>query len=293
MKDIKDINILVAGDIMLDKYLCGDVERISPEAPVPVVKITKEYSTLGGCGNVVRNLREIGVQVTCISAIGNDEAGSIVLKELTNLNVDKKLIVTEKVTTQKTRIIANMSNTQMLRIDEEDIKYVNSDSVKIDGTYDIIIVSDYNKGMITSGLMYELRALNVPIIVDPKPENMWMYNDVFMITPNKKEYDSMCLSTNHLFSQNIRYILKTLGKDGMEIQEFGKSNISIPAIPIDVYDVTGAGDVVISIVAVCIAKGLEVSVAIKIANKCAGLAVTQSGTSLVDKNLFLGLIDKL
>lgn len=287
LKSIKDVNILVAGDIMLDHYVMGDVDRISPEAPVPIVKITKEYNMLGGCGNVIRNLREIGVGVTCVAAIGADIPGASIAQKLVNLDVKMKMVRRKDlVTTEKIRYIANAGYNQMLRVDREKIQHIKPSNFNVDEDYDIIIVSDYAKGMVTAELMSKLKKSNIPILVDPKPQNMWLYSDVFMLTPNKKEYDEMCMSATHPFAQGIRYILKTLGKEGMELFENGKEVCSVPTIPVDVYNVTGAGDTVVAIVGVCLAMGLDVERAVKVANKCAQYVVTQPDTSVVPKKMF-------
>jgi len=292
LKAIKDIKILVVGDIMLDHYVCGEVERISPEAPVPILRATEEYYALGGCGNVIRNLKSIGASVTCIAAIGNDLAGKKIMDELDELNVVSNLIVREEMTTKKTRYIANNGHTQMFRVDREDVKYVKLNSLRIEDDHDVIIVSDYDKGMVTSSLMSFLKEMNIPIIVDPKPNNMWLYDDVFMITPNKKEYDEICTSDTHPFARGIRYILKTLGKDGMELLEDEEKVCSVSAIPVDVYNVTGAGDTVVAMVSLSLAMGLEVEAAVKVANKCAQYVVTQPGTSVVPKKMFKGFVRK-
>ncbi len=286
MKELEDINILVVGDIMLDHYIYGNAERLSPEAPVPVIKATKEYYNLGGCGNVVRNIRKLGPNVTCLAAVGKDKAASIIHKELNKLGVSKKIIETDEVTTQKIRIVATQGHTQIVRVDKEEIKPVKLGRSKIEGDFDIIVISDYAKGMITADLMSRIKKLNIPIIADPKPSNMWLYNDVFMITPNKKEYDEICLSSEHPFSKNIRYVLRTLGKEGMELME-EEETLSIPSIPVDVYNVIGAGDTVISVMAVCISLGIDVNIAAKIANDCARYVITQPGTSTIYKKTFL------
>ena len=293
LKRIKDIKILVVGDIMLDHYVCGEVERISPEAPVPILRTTEEYHTLGGCGNVIRNIKSIGANVTCIAAIGNDLAGKKIMDELDLLGVKTNLIIKEEMTTRKTRFIANNGHIQMFRVDRENVKYVKSNSFKIEDDYDIIIVSDYAKGMITADIMNKLKNKDVPIIVDPKPKNMWLYNDVFMITPNKKEYNEICTSDQHPFTRGIRYILNTLGKEGMQLMEeqLGELKVcSVPTIPVDVFNVTGAGDTVVAVVGVCVAMGLDVEASIKVANSCAQYVVTQPGTSVVSKKMFKGFV---
>ena len=291
MKKLEDTNILVVGDIMLDHYIYGNAERLSPEAPVPVVKVTKEYYNLGGCGNVARNIRKLGPNVTCIAAVGKDKPASIIHKELKKLGITKKIVETDEVTTQKIRIVANQGHTQIVRVDKEKTKPVKLGDIEIGNGFDIIVVSDYAKGMITADLMHRIKELNIPIIVDPKPSNMWLYNDVFMITPNKKEYDEICLSSEHPFSKNIRYVLRTLGKEGMELME-EEETYSIPSIPVDVYNVIGAGDTVVSVMAVCISIGVEVSVAAKIANDCARYVITQPGTSTIYKKAFFKIVGR-
>lgn len=291
MKKINDVSILVVGDIMLDHYVRGDVERISPEAPVPILKVTDEYNMLGGCGNVIRNLRKLGANVTCVAAVGNDYPGRAVLKRLKKLRVGLNVIVRDDIiTTRKTRFIANNGYIQMLRADREEVKYVKSDSLVIENNYDIIIVSDYAKGMITAGIMSKLKDMGIPIIVDPKPKNMWLYNNVFMITPNKKEYEEICISSEHPFTQGVRYILKTLGKEGMKLMEDGAEDCSISTIPVDVYNVTGAGDTVVAIVGVCVAMGLDVETSVKVSNRCAQYVVTQPDTSTVPKKMFKNFV---
>jgi len=289
MKKIEDINILVVGDIMLDHYILGDVERISPEAPVPVVNVYDDDFSLGGCGNVVRNLTELGVQASCITDFGHDEAGQFIADELVRLKCRYTNLLSSKITTQKIRIIGGETQTQMIRIDREDTSPAEY-KLDIENSYDIIIVADYGKGVVTRGLMDKLRAMNTPIIVDPKPENIEIYGDVFMITPNQKEWDAM------RWKDGLTYIfehaLVTKGKDGMRLLGVGKEPIIIPTIPVKVFNVSGAGDTVTAIMAVCIALGFDPEKSAHIANECAGYVVTQPGTSVVPKGLFLEIMNK-
>jgi len=167
VKEIKDLHILVIGDIMLDRYIVGDVSRISNEAPVPIVNVTDDFSTLGGCGNVVRNLREIGAKVACLASIGCDPEGSQILKHLADLKVDSHIIVASENTTLKERIIADERKIQMLRLDRESTEVVEYDRVmkefeKIYLSYDMIIISDYAKGMITEQLMEQVNRAGPP-----------------------------------------------------------------------------------------------------------------------------------
>ena len=296
MKSVEKIKILVVGDIMLDRYVVGDVSRISPEAPVAVVNVIDEYSTLGGSGNVVRNIRETGAQVDCLSSIGGDIEGKIILDKLKGIGVKPLLCFGSERTTAKERIIAEHRSVQMLRIDREVITPVPSEiSIsKLKQTkndYDIIIVSDYNKGMITSKLMTYLKEnMKARIIVDPKPINGWMYNDIFMITPNEKEWQRMQIASNYVLD-NVEYILQTLGSKGMRLIH-GEDISNIKAVPVEIYNVSGAGDTVIAMMAVCLSMGLLPKHAAEFANQCAGYVVTQPGTSVVPKNKFMDILSR-
>lgn len=295
MKQLESLKILVVGDIMLDRYVMGEVERISPEAPVPIVKVSEEYFTLGGCGNVVRNLRELGPQVECLASIGWDRSGEIIEEELDNLKV-KKLIVNEsKVTTVKERVIADERKIQMIRVDRECTRPINVDVLinKLEETpseYDMIVVSDYAKGVISHKLMAYLHHMKYPIIVDPKPQNQSMYGRVFMITPNHKEWISMEIEDQC----SAEYTLITEGQKGMTLYDNvsavrGKEKIESEAV--EVYNVSGAGDTVVAVMATCLSMGYTPFESATVANKCAAYVVTQVGTTVVPKDVFLSNLD--
>ncbi|MGD2072716.1 MAG: PfkB family carbohydrate kinase [Candidatus Thorarchaeota archaeon] len=291
MKKIGDVNVLVVGDIMLDKYIIGEVERISPEAPVPIVKAKRKTFTLGGCGNVVRNIREIGANVSCLSSIMQDEAGKVITEKLKDIEVEDLLTDSSLVTTVKERVIASERQIQMLRIDHEInekinhldlINFLQNSKVK---RFDTIVVSDYAKGVVSKGLMEHLRSLNSPIIVDPKPENFKIYGKVFMFTPNEKEWNNIKQSES-FFSMGSKYILITKGRTGMELRDFNQ-HWEIPAPEVhQIYNVSGAGDTVIAIMSTCLSLGFNPLESAKIANKCAGYVVTQPGTSIIPKEIF-------
>lgn len=290
MKDLKDIRILVVGDIMLDKYVVGNVSRISPEAPVPIVHVNNEYSTLGGCGNVVRNLCELGVTVVCSASIGNDHAGLQILQLLESIAAKSSLVCGSRITTVKERIVADERKVQMLRIDREindfvDERHVINKLKERNCVYDMIVVSDYNKGMICLELMDFLRSLEAPIIVDPKPCNGFIYENPLMITPNKEEWRDMELA-DECYPE---FVLVTEGKDGMTLYDHrqGRSKIKIEGKPVEVYNVSGAGDTVVSVMAICLAMDIYPDKAARIANDCAAYVVTQPGTSTVPKNIFV------
>lgn len=293
IKNISDCRILVVGDIMLDKYIVGDVDRISPEAPVPVVNVFNEFSTLGGCGNVISNLRELGAKVTCISKVGVDLFGAEIINKLNDLGVEDFMVrEPNKITTVKERVVANHRMTQLVRIDREDVTPLDSKLIEYDFEYeitmeptqDIIIISDYNKGVITKDLVSILKKTGIPIVADPKLQNVPLYNDVMMITPNKKEYKEIVDNNIEL---NNDYILKTLGRHGMEIIDTEKgSSFDIKSSQVDVYNVSGAGDTVVAVISLCLAMGIDLIKSAKIANESARYVVQQPGTSVVPKEVF-------
>lgn len=294
--DLKDKSILVVGDIMLDHYVMGEVERISPEAPVPIVHVHKEYSTLGGCGNTVRNIKELGANVYCLASIGKDQYGRDIVSHLGKIGAIPILVFESKNTIVKERVIANERKVQMIRIDREHIERINSKIVieqlnEYDIQYDVIVISDYAKGMITLDLMNHLHKLNAPIIVDPKPKNFKLYNHVFMITPNEKEWEEIIGLTFPDPPNSMDYVLLTQGRRGMILMEHDdRSDTIITGDPVEVYNVSGAGDTVVSIMAVCLSMGWNPIDSAYVANKCAAYVVTQSGTSVVPKDKFIQIV---
>ncbi len=295
MKKLEDINILVTGDIMLDRYIEGTVERISPEAPVPVVEVVNEYSTLGGAGNVVRNIRELGPNVVCLSSIANDNNGNIILNKLIELGVTPLLVRDSKITTTKERIIASDRKIQMLRVDKEVIENIDAMTLieVLNPDYnleyfDMIVVSDYAKGVITSVLMQYLNNSGCKFIVDPKPKHKNIYGNPFLITPNEKEAKEMG-GSNKLIIDGSQYVLETKGKKGMTLYD-NIQNWNIDSEKIEVYNVSGAGDTVISVMASCLSMGWDPLNSAIIANKCACYIVTQPGTSTVPKEKFKSIL---
>ena len=296
MKNLEDISILVIGDIMLDKYVMGEVERISPEAPVPIVHVYEEHSTLGGCGNVVNNLRELGVKVVCLSSIANDSNGKILLKKLIEISVEPLLIGDSKTTITKERVIASERKVQMIRIDRECVTDIDSDELvkALENDYDIhdfdiVVVSDYAKGVITEGLMEYLNDSDVKYIVDPKPpRNRGFYGNPYLITPNEKEADEMGSSVGMNLSQS-EYVLETKGKRGMTL--YGDEQFwNINADEVEVYNVSGAGDTVIAVMAATLSMGWNPLDSAYIATRCASYVVTKPGTSVVPKEIFMGIL---
>ncbi len=291
IKRIEHVKILVVGDIMLDKYVITEVNRISPEAPVVIANVKEEYHTIGGCGNVVRNIKALGAQVDCLASVHIGYNGERIKDELDRIGVGDMVVYGSKETTVKERIIADERKVQMIRIDREHIEKVDAKKVintfkKYKKTnYDIIIISDYAKGMITNDLMNFLKTQNTRIIVDPKPINGFLYNDVFMVTPNEKEWKIMKLTSQYNL-KNVQYVLETKGSKGMTLYDFNQSWDIITEKPLDIYNVSGCGDVVIAIMAVCLSMGSSPIASAKVANKCAGYTATKAGTSVITKDKF-------
>jgi len=319
--------VLVIGDIMLDVFLWGTVNRISPEAPVPVVEIKRETYHLGGAANVAHNISALGGKVFLCGRIGNDSAGQELLKLFGEKGIDATGVVAcpDVCTTVKTRVIAH--NQQVVRFDREvrtplrdDALARVTDFLKATAPPDVVVVSDYAKGVITSDLMNVVKSLSqrtgTPLIVDPKVSNKHLYSDVTVLTPNKNEaiqmagYDvtnshvgaDLCVCPDagnhaglplHAIMKELRckFLLVTRGSEGMTLFEDNRDPVHIPACARKVFDVTGAGDTVVAVLALGMAVGLSVHEAAYLANIAAGFVVGEVGTAVVTsqqlKNLLL------
>ena len=300
--------LLVVGDLMLDEYVWGNVDRISPEAPVQVVSVNSEQYTLGGCGNVVNNLVALGAAVSVLGVAGTGRNARLMLDKLDELGVDRRGIIQEqqRPTTKKTRIIAE--HQQVLRIDRETKKEISGQTFEtlinlaeqiIDET-DIILLSDYGKGLITRPLVTRLAALaqarNKIIIADPKGLDFTKYAGISLLTPNRREaalaagieisdQKSLTAAGNRLFEKTgVQKILITCGKDGMVFFEPGKKPVHFSTRAREVYDVSGAGDTVVSVLGLGIAAGLSFKHAISLANIAAGIVVGKVGTATVSRS---------
>jgi rfaE bifunctional protein kinase chain/domain len=299
----KQIRVLVIGDLMIDEYLWGNVDRISPEAPVPVVAIETESQTLGGAGNVINNLTAMGATFFAIGTAGTGKAGLMIFEKLTELGVETDGIVSEpdRPTTRKTRVIA--SNQQVLRIDKEIKKQITASTLEklmaiIEnkmGDVDVIIISDYDKGLVTKELVARTVALakthGVLTLADPKSLNFSKYAEISVLTPNKKEaglaVNMDILTEQDLFSAGekimdqagLEKLLITCGKDGMALFEKGGPPHVIASKARQVFDVSGAGDTVISLLGLGLAAGLSFHNAAMVANAAAGIVVAKVGTA--------------
>ena len=301
MKLNKKTNILVIGDLMIDHYLWGSCDRISPEAPVQVVNVKKESSVLGGAGNVINNLVALGSNVDVISVIGNDNVANELKSLLKNINVSTSNLVVEndRKTSKKSRLIA--SQQQVLRYDMESIDDINENSYKqIIQTlekninkYSSIILSDYGKGVLTTNLTKDIIKIanenNVKVLVDPKGKDYSKYKGSYTLTPNKKEAmeatnidikdeSSLIEALKSLKTQcNLEVSLITLSEQGIAI--FDDELTIKPTVAREVYDVTGAGDTVIASIAFALGNDLDIKDAIYFANLAAGVVVGKIGSA--------------
>ena len=293
--DFSNIKILLIGDFMIDHYIIGTSHRMSPEAPVPVVVPEKEYSVPGGAGNVTMNLRAMGAHVTCVGAVGDDSWGKKLLSMLANEGISTEYIsiIDNHPTTLKQRIY--LDNKQVARLDTEKIIDWNPSSKvqrKIsDSDYDIIILSDYNKGVLNHPWVGINNVDN--IIVDPKKDDFIHYKNADIITPNLNELQraskieinndkSIVDACNVLIKKcNFNYIVVKKGNKGMTI--VGRNNFvnHIEAHFVKNPDVTGAGDTVVSALALAFAKTKDIKVSAKIANAAAAVVVGKTGTATI------------
>ena len=292
LRRLKKLRILVVGDVILDSYLIGKVERISPEAPVPILEVEGEEFRLGGAGNVAKNLSSLGVNTLLCGVIGKDEPGSILKSLLADNGVEAFLVEDDRPTTKKTRVVS--LNQQLLRIDWESREKVEGESLKklrefirkvnVDG----VIVSDYAKGVITQEVIQEIRSKGVFWAVDPRPVNKALYRDAFLMTPNEKELRELMkplsggveeLGEKLREELNLDTLVVTRGPKGMTLfREYIKH---FPARARKVYDVTGAGDTVIATLTAFKLAGASWEEACELANICAGIVVGEFGTASV------------
>jgi len=311
-ESFNELNALVLGDVMLDAYYFGNVERISPEAPVPVVSVSSKDRRLGGAANVALNLKNLGAQVRVCAVVGNDRDGELLKDLFEKEGIISSGIVTDfhRTTTIKTRIIAN--DQQVLRVDEEDLGEIRPETEAEILAYiqnhidslDVIVLQDYNKGLLSKSLIQKtIRIANksdIPVVVDPKKENFLNYKNVSLFKPNRKELveglklegplkrhediSNAIIALNEKI--NAEHIMVTLSEDGTAILK--ASDISFfPAHPRKIIDVSGAGDSVISVAALCIALSLEAVHIAALSNLAGGLVCEHVGVIPIDKKLFL------
>ena len=298
----KKPNILVIGDLMIDHYLWGSTNRISPEAPVQVVDIQKETTVLGGAGNVVNNLVSLGADVMVISVVGEDEVSIELTKMLEDINVRHYLICDEnRKTTKKSRIIASAQ--QIIRYDQESKEDISAESealitmglLNIIEQFDVVLVSDYGKGVITDSLMGKINfcasGSDTKVLVDPKGDDYRKYIGSYLLTPNKKEAES-ATKIDIKDDESLKVALKklhntaclqvpmiTLSEDGIAILDENNEVVKKPTVAREVFDVTGAGDTVLASLGYCLALEKSIIDSIEFANLAAGVVVGKIGSA--------------
>jgi rfaE bifunctional protein kinase chain/domain len=302
LKKFKDRKVLVIGDFMLDEYIEGKVERISPEAPVPIVEARETTFRPGGAANVAVNVKSLGGSVTVLGVVGNDEGGERLRKILSGKGINTELLLedTSRPTTRKTRIISGSQ--QLLRVDWESKNYISEKLRKELLTYllenyrdfDVIVISDYGKGVVTKELFEitgEIRK-RTPVFLDPKERNFPIYRNVTAMTPNIKETfqavgikpisdkDAERAGKKLIERFNLEYAVVTRSERGISIVT-GKEVKHIPTRAKQVFDVTGAGDTVIASFSLAVAAGALPFEAGEIANLAAGIVVGKLGTATV------------
>lgn len=293
--DFSSVKILLIGDFMIDRYIIGKSTRMSPEAPVPVVIPQNEYTVPGGAGNVAMNLCALGAQVTCVGYMGNDKDGIDLMRHLQKENIDcnNLELISSIRTTSKTRFICN--DTQIMRLDVEEKlenlwKPKSIESLEYD-EYDIILLSDYNKGVLNNQWFNEINHKR--IFVDPKKNDFSFYSNANIITPNfnelqrasqikikdDKSIEKACKII--IKNSNIKYVIAKKGNKGMTI--VGRNNFvkNIDPYKVKNPDVTGAGDTVIAALSTVYAKTNDIEISAQVANAAASIVVSKVGTSIV------------
>ena len=302
---IAKIHCLVIGDLMLDEYLWGKAVRISPEAPVQVVDVIREELRLGGAGNVVNNLAELGAQVSVCSVVGEDDNGLALLNAFSNkgMSIDAIFLDPARRTSRKTRVVA--ANQQIVRIDREsrdalsdEIEQQVCSWIRANATrFSIILLSDYLKGVLTrkviETVLESARPSGIPVLVDPKGVDFARYRGATIMTPNRKEAEAASgvsiIDTESLVraavtimeTTGLEYLLITRSEEGMSLFSQTAEPVHIPTVAREVFDVSGAGDTVLASLAVGMAAGLGLPEAARLANISAGIAVAKLGTSTV------------
>jgi len=316
MPELGPVRVLVAGEVILDRYLHGDVSRISPEAPIPVLRVTRREEKPGNAGFVMANLRALGAEVSAASVVGSDRDGALLRDIFSGLGIGMRAMISDpgRPTTVKARLLgsvqsANRATQQLLRVDEEDsmplapaierelIARMRRELPRVHG----VLISDINKGLLTPNLLHAIidgaRQRKIPVIVDPRvTEDFSIYRGATAITPNRFETetatgikmadrDAWRTAGEMLIKRhNLDACLVTLDRDGMYLVERGGAATYIPTAPREVYDVTGAGDVVLSTFGLFVIGGLGFSSAARLANLAASIEVTRMGTDVISRD---------
>lgn len=297
--------VAVLGDFMLDRYIWGDAHRVSPEAPVPVVFSQREEDRPGGAGNVVANLAKLGAKVECYGLLGKDIAAHELESRLKDLGAETSGLLQHpnRPTSKKVRIMARSQ--QMLRVDQEDVAWIEEVwqerilACLAESTWDVLVLSDYGKGLLSRELVRNVLRLaaerKAPSLVDPKRKDFRHYSGATLVTPNRAEAEAAIGSALTTYSElaqqgealrqkcDLTGLLITLGAEGMYLLREDAEPLHVPTAARQVYDVTGAGDTVISAMALALGAGVPWDIAVRLANAAAGLAVAQVGTAVVSR----------
>jgi D-beta-D-heptose 7-phosphate kinase/D-beta-D-heptose 1-phosphate adenosyltransferase len=304
--------VLVIGDLMVDQFIWGKVSRISPEAPVPVVEVVSESLMLGGCANVLNNIHSMGGRASVAGVIGSDAMGDWLVRELAEKGVDADGVIIEKgrPTTVKTRIVAG--HQQVVRFDREKRMAVAKESVsgvlgylrRVKKDLGAVVLSDYGKGMVSrdllKGIREEIAGSGILLFVDPKSNDFTLYEGSDVITPNHHEAiralgleesaDIVSAGMELLRKFQIGSVLITRGEEGMTLFERNGEPVHIPAMAKEVFDVTGAGDTVIGVLALAAASGASLREAAVLANHAAGIVVGKVGTATASREELRGVL---
>ena len=310
LRDFAHCQILVIGDVMVDEYLWGHIERISPEAPVPILKVVRNEATLGGAGNVIRNLRALGAGVKVCAVVGEDETGAEIRTLIGDLSVDTRGIICDpsRKSTRKVRLMSLEHGQQVFRMDEETVQGVSGNIeaeliAQIEAaasSAQVILCSDYSKGVLSNpvlGAIFRIaRESDIASVVGPKGPDAQKYRGATILMPNQRELaeltrttmdgngwlmDSACRLVEGL---DLEAAVVTRGKDGMSLfvaSSEGLRRVDIPTMAKSVYDVTGAGDTAISVLAAMMAAEESLESAVYLANLAAGIKVGKRGTNPV------------
>jgi D-beta-D-heptose 7-phosphate kinase/D-beta-D-heptose 1-phosphate adenosyltransferase len=302
--------VLVIGDLMLDEYLWGHIQRISPEAPVPILSLVRRGYALGGAGNVVKNLRTLGAQVSVLGAVGEDETGQQIVRLLDELGVDRQGVLRDqgRLSSRKTRLVSMEHGQQVFRLDEESTHPINQTQEyallacleAILPSVNAILCSDYLKGVLTEGFLQETFRLakqrNLCVTVAPKDSNRTKYRGAGILVPNAVELARLAgaamdengwlfrAATKLIAEAEIQALLVTRGGEGMSLFEpidGTVRRVDIPTMARSVYDVTGAGDTALSAFTLGVATGADRETAAHLANVAAGIVVGKRGTASV------------
>ncbi len=302
---LKDVKVLIAGDVMLDRFWWGDVTRISPEAPVPIVRLNSTSLAAGGAANVAANISGLGAKPFLLGCVGDDSEADELLSVISNSRIPTENLIRSPLrrTTVKTRVIAH--GQQVTRVDQETVEVLTENEKdralesfsKLLPDVDAIAISDYAKGFFSDDLLKTIiemaRNRDLPVIVDPKGRDYSRYQGASVLTPNRREAALACnledtgktvaIVAGEMLcgERDFAAVLITQGEDGMTLFEQNGTSIHFPALAREVYDVTGAGDTVIASIAVSLGAGLDIQEAAKIANIAAGLVVERVGTAVV------------